>query len=85
MNWSKTNGKVDIYIFHPISQPEIIEKVELLHLPTIHTDPQPAELNESNNQVETNELVEKNEPNNQVESKEQVEPNEPNNQVEPNE
>ncbi|XP_058750266.1 uncharacterized protein LOC131623283 [Vicia villosa] len=33
LNWSKTNGKVDIYIVHPISQPDIVAQPETTEVP----------------------------------------------------
>lgn len=29
LNWSKTNVKADLYIFYPISQPDVVEVVDV--------------------------------------------------------
>lgn len=34
LNWPETNGKVDLYVVHPISQPDVIEVVDVQHVLT---------------------------------------------------
>ncbi|KAI5417570.1 hypothetical protein KIW84_042250 [Lathyrus oleraceus] len=29
LNWSKTHGKVDVYIVHPISQPDVVDVIDV--------------------------------------------------------
>lgn len=61
LNWSKSNGKVDIFIVHPISQPDIILEVEPSHEQNAPTHPQSEaqtrqnEINEPCDQNHTNE------------------------------